>query len=534
MKKRPAPRAAADPAVGPGVPPARVSALPAARDLLDPRLPFLVPLVLLVVARLVAWRELPFASEDAYITFRFARSLAGGYGLVYNPGVPVFGFSSPLWTLWCALGIALTNAPVPWTRATTLLADALTLVLVVRMLQREGAADGRDGRLAAWAFAVFFAAWPYFSVVAASGMETSAMLTLVALAAAALRGGTGAPPRGGRALLPGLLLGALALWRPEGIAAALVLAAGARRRDRLVGAAILAAGLVALALYFGSPVPQSLAAKSALYGTPGPWAGRYWWSWLVPAYLGGVPSIGETRMLFPLAVLTGPAAVAGAAALWRGRARAAFWLAAAGLAVWAGYAALGVAFFYWYFVVPLAAAAVLAAVGLPRVTRGRWLPAAAALLVASAWVEAYPLYVGRAQNEFFGFARTADWLAAHARPGEKVMLEPIGMVGWRVPVVVVDEVGLVSPGVARRRLRGPGWYADVAAAERPDWIVIRRGLLSSESAFAGAGAPFRSAAERDSLFARYQAAAVVDLEAADANALVVMRRRAETAQGSSR
>ena len=98
MKKRPTTRPPAATTVGATVPPARPSALPAPRDLADPRLPYLVPLALLVVARLVAWRELPFASEDAYITFRFARSLAGGYGLVYNPGVPVFGFSSPLWT----------------------------------------------------------------------------------------------------------------------------------------------------------------------------------------------------------------------------------------------------------------------------------------------------------------------------------------------------------------------------------------------------------------------------------------------------
>ena len=44
--------------------------------------------------------------------------------------------------------------------------------------------------------------------------------------------------------------------------------------------------------------------------------------------------------------------------------------------------------------------------------------------------------------------------------------------------MVVDEVGLVSPAVAKRRLQGPGWYADVAGAERPDWMVTRRAAIT--------------------------------------------------------
>ena len=35
------------------------------------------------------------------------------------------GFTSPLWTVWSALGIALFKDPVAWTRATTLALEAL-------------------------------------------------------------------------------------------------------------------------------------------------------------------------------------------------------------------------------------------------------------------------------------------------------------------------------------------------------------------------------------------------------------------------
>jgi hypothetical protein len=191
--------------------------------------------------------------------------------------------------------------------------------------------------------------------------------------------------------------------------------------------------------------------------------------------------------------------------------------------VWLAYSLLGVAYFWWYFAVPLAGAAALAAVGLPRLLSGRGVQIAMALYVLGSWTVVPILYLGRAQNEYLGFARVSNELSARVRPGDTVLLEPIGIIGYQNPVVVVDEVGLVSPEVARRRLQGAGWYTDVALARRPDWIVIRHGVLRQGTAFAGAGAPFRSAAERDSLFARYQLAAAVDPQSGDL-ALDVYRR----------
>jgi cellulose synthase/poly-beta-1,6-N-acetylglucosamine synthase-like glycosyltransferase len=91
-------------------------------------------------------------------------------------------------------------------------------------------------------------------------------------------------------------------------------------------------------------------------------------------------------------------------------------------------------------------------------------------------------------------------------------------------LVIVDEVGLVSPAVAKRRRQGPGWYTDVVDGERPDWIVIRRAVLAGGAAVAGTGAPFRSAAERDTLLARYARTTTIDEQAAGENALVILQR----------
>jgi hypothetical protein len=475
-----------------------------------PARPYALPLLLLVLSRGAFAILLPFAAEDAYITFRYARSIAWGHGFSYNPGQAVFGFSSPLWTLWCALGIRLDHGLLIWTRASALIADAVTLVLVTRAIERVGP------RAAAWAFAVFFAATPYFAAMSVSGMEVSWMLALVAL------GATLAPRR---RLASGPVLGALAMVRPEGLGAAALLSLAAGWRDRLVALAIALASIAGLTLVFGSPLPQSMMAKASLYGTPGPWAGRHWWEWLAPGPLGRWPRATEGTYLLPLAVLFGPALVLGAARLWPARRDSVALAAGACLVVYAAYVALGVAYFPWYLFVPLAGLAIVAACGLPAILRGRAVYVALALHVLLLWTSQPKLYIGRAQNEFFGFAAAADVLRQHAQPGESVLLEPIGFVGWEAPVRVLDETGLVSPAIAARRLRGPGWYADVVQAERPDWLVVRRGVLESAAAFAGAGAPFRDTTERNAVVASYEFVSLADSVSGERALLILHRAR---------
>jgi hypothetical protein len=52
---------------------------------------------------------------------------------------------------------------------------------------------------------------------------------------------------------------------------------------------------------------------------------------------------------------------------------------------------------------------------------------------------------------------------------------------------------------------------------------VRRAFLESGEAWAGAGAPFRSSLERDSLLARYSVVSGTDREAGDLS-LAVLRR----------
>src|SRR5439155_17306129 len=177
----------------------------------------------------------------------------------------------------------------------------------------------------------------------------------------------------------------------------------ARWRDRVIAIAIVAAAVVALALYFGSPVPQSLIAKSRVYGTPGPWRGRYWWDWVFPFVFWRFPQVTETGHLFLLTVVLAPAAWFGARALWEARSRPLAVFTAACVAVWLGYALLGVAYFWWYFTMPITGFFTIAAVGFPRLARGPALFVSGALLTVGLWTVSPQLYLGRARNEALDF-----------------------------------------------------------------------------------------------------------------------------------
>ena len=92
-----------------------------------------------------------YASEDAYITFRYAANLVSGAGLVFNPGHRVMGFTSTLWTLWIALGLLFHADPVRWAQITAIVADVATMLIGMRLLATA------VSRQAALVFAPFFA-----------------------------------------------------------------------------------------------------------------------------------------------------------------------------------------------------------------------------------------------------------------------------------------------------------------------------------------------------------------------------------------
>ena len=492
MKKKDAPRPAHAPkpahrpAAGPG------AGEPWSRALADPRAPYLVPLLVALASRLWQASMIPFAAEDAYITFRFAENWGHGLGPVYNAGERVMGFSSPLWTGWLALGSAVFGSAFAFARASGIAFDLGALALGTRVLDRE------HGRFTAWIFAIFFAIHPIFAANSVLGMETSLFLFLLMASPWALQA---------RHRAAGVVIGLLALVRPEGIVAAAIAALGAPARPRLVALGVAALGYGALAAYFGSPIPQSVLAKAATYGIVGPLGGLQWIEGILPWFVSGTwPMTPEGTNLLPISLVGTPAAIVGAALLWRNRARhgVAWIVGAAGMTILAFYFALGVPYFFWYGVVPIASWAWLASIGMPMISRNRLLYASLALYLVSNTILLRNLYVGRVKQETLSFWQAGNALAQASGGRGTVFLEPIGHIGYLSRLRVIDEVGLVSPRVAKRRVQGAGWYADVVQAEHPDYLVVRQDFFQKNESFAGLSAPFRNDGERDAVLAEYE------------------------------
>jgi hypothetical protein len=209
----------------------------------------------------------PRTIDDAFITFRYARNLLAGAGFVYNAGERVLGTTTPLYTLlMAALSGISGSGDFPWLALwVNALADAGTCLLLVALgyvLTRQRAVG--LGAALLWAIA------PMSVTFAIGGMETSVFIFLLVLTSYLYVIGTTR-----LAAITGALV---VLARPDGLllVAPMALDLVVRRlraRKLPLGEAglftlTLAPWLVFATLYFGSPVPQSIAAKIAVYRLP--------------------------------------------------------------------------------------------------------------------------------------------------------------------------------------------------------------------------------------------------------------------------
>jgi hypothetical protein len=414
---------------------------------------WLVPAGLALLVRLVAG---PHPIDDAYITFRYARNLADGLGLVYNPGEWVLGTTTPLWAAILAAGYRLGLTDLPWlATGVSAICDAVSAGLLTDLAVRfvAGSAFGKNS--SAWA-AVVGVAWalnPMSVAFSVGGMETS-LFVLVCLASLGLAAGR-------RPLAAAGLAGVSALVRPEGVLLAGV-ALGwelyARRtlpmRSALVaGAPVLSAGLL-LAARYGSPVPHSLAAKQVAY--QGAWPLTNAVALMMQAGLPG----WSTYVLASVPALVGlPVALLGAATLgylarvglpWL-RQRNLAWQPFAAFAVLyiAFYAVVGlrgVRLFPWYLVPLVPFYLLVAAAGLSRVGRP-WLLALLVLWQVPAidWVQTPFLPNGDTFWRESVLLDVGHELGGALPPNAVIAAPEIGALGYASNLRILDTVGLVSP-----------------------------------------------------------------------------------------
>jgi hypothetical protein len=221
-----------------------------------------------------------FVTDDAYISFRFARNLAEHGQLVFNLGERVEGYTNFLWTVTLAALLKLHLQPEITARVLGVLCGALGLLLTLRL--------GRTlngGRASPWdaVAPLLLAATGSYAAWSMGGLETQ-LFTVFLLAGVWLYlrdllawPDTEAPRRW--LLLSGLCFGLAALTRPEGVFLFALTALhrllytllGERRfRPRQAEAAwigvvvlIVAAHFLWRWRYYGWPFPNTYYIKSA-------------------------------------------------------------------------------------------------------------------------------------------------------------------------------------------------------------------------------------------------------------------------------
>ena len=200
------------------------------------------------------------------ISMRFARNLASGLGLVWNPGERVQGFTNPAWTLimvvvhWIGVPSRLASLPMQLASAAI---DLLTAVYLWWRVSERTGPDWGIGAAAAYLASSCAICW------AISGWETSAITLGWAIALDPVLEESPRPIDVWRSLIAagltvlfrpdaGLLLGALAVYW--------ALTTSRNERSSVIAAVIVAA-VPALALgifqrgYYGSWIPNTATLK---------------------------------------------------------------------------------------------------------------------------------------------------------------------------------------------------------------------------------------------------------------------------------
>jgi hypothetical protein len=427
-----------------------------------------------------------YVIDDAYISFRYARNLVRGAGLVYNPGDYVQGFSNPLYTLLAVIPQWLGWDPGNWGAWLGIASLGLACALIARFCVTRGL-----GAVALCALALI-AASSSLALWHAAALETGFYTLLIT--AGVLRRldevepGAELPPRA-------WLWFCAAVWcRPEGI----LLFGAMAAHDALVRLRARAWNRRDLAFYLGPPAAYALQLLLSKL---------YYGAWLPQTFQAKVERLDDvslaTRIVGDFAALRdnllGDAYVAEGLASYGGpacllllvvgfaQARTRPLAQAIGLVVLAQLAFIAHVRGDWMhgfrFMVPVlpllfvGLALPLAALEL-RVPQQRWtrVVLALGLIGYSSWRELQQSRALRAERwvDGRGLLAEAAQLDSFLGPGRTVSSFDVGAHGYGTRLEVLDTGGLTSRWM--QRMRRAGWKVrkSLADAIEPDLVRLQR------------------------------------------------------------
>lgn len=491
-----------------------------------------------VILRIAFWVVTGRVWEDALITIAHARNAVAGLGLTHHPGeLPTHGFTSALSVLIPLVGEAISrDGGLVLLRLASLVAVVVTIVAADALGRRLGLE--RWPRLLVLGYLAVDANQIFYGM---SGMETQVAVAALLVSAWVVTA---------RSRMAGIAVGIALLARPDFVIWAGILVALLIRRDRRylfrVGAgaiAVVAPWILFTTAYYGSPIPQTIIAKSVAFTTfPIDRSVAGWVAWFPQQIDTHISSIARTftpfledtlavRTPVPSLVLLSISAVVATLAVIGAidrRHDAAWAPIIAFVAVFLTYRTLFLQPIYsdWYNPPFTAMTILLVAAGIQRSWERR---------PARSWAMAIPLVIAFAmplpwvfsleraiQIEIEDGVRvpTSDALGALVPPGEGVISESAGYIGYDSHVTLYDFPGLTS----RTALEGvrslpPGGRSLVALVDvlRPPWLVLRPGELEALRSLYPAAATMyeevrRIGSARDEIERSGYAKATVDAE----------------------
>jgi hypothetical protein len=468
-----------------------------------------------LIARIGFWAVTDRRLDDALITIKFDKNLAAGVGFVHNLGSGhVQGFTSALSVLVPLPGeLIASGGGFVLIRLVSLACFVAAMVYASRICRRLGISRWPTRFVLAYLALDFLQI--YFGIV---GMETQ-------MAVAVLLAGiyyvidedyTKA----------GLALGLAVLARPDfvlwvGPALIYLLLRNWRSglRSTWLAAVVIAPWVIFTTIYYGSPIPNTIYAKSAAFGPPlpsllhlGAWvnflsktlakhAGE--WMSISPFYEKDLvlkaPIANGILEAFVLILVA--LAIVGAIRLWSVKG---FRPAIAYVLIFEAYKLvfLTLGYFDWYGPPAYAVFMIVAAGGLdtvsgfatrvlpdgPRISRAT-IAAPVAVIMALAYVIPVP-YLTDSERRIQRIednvrAPLGKYLGQVVKVGQSYTSESSGYVGWYSNGTLDDFPGLESPRVVHlERAKGLDW-ADpktsigvgspqaIAYYLRPDWLVLR-------------------------------------------------------------
>ena len=463
---------------------------------------------LYLASELYVFGRLALPLDDSWIHLQFARNLAAGEGLAYQPGRWVAGSTAPLWTALLAIGYVLPVGPLAWAKMLGVAFFLGTVHAADRLAAELDLGDGSRRLVTVLVAATHWLVWS-----ALSGMEIT-LFCYLSLWGIVLHLRERAEPT----RLPSSLaiLAVATLARPEGLLllvlavvdrcarfeatdsglglARLGLAPAAPRSIWLTGLPAVALVLLPTAIFYrlagGSVLPTTFAVKGASSFDPIPSVRHL--SAVLDIVLRSQPVLllfAGAGMLILVSRLGGRRDRGLLPALWP----LALALAYSVLASPTRPVLVGNFGRYYFPILPLVV--VLGVLGLQRAGRhvgpavrlaGRRLPlralGIAALIAPQLWGlgTGPPRYLQTLANVEDSDVAAGRWLADRL-PGEALLaLQDIGAIRYHLPNRIVDLTGIVNPEILPY-LKGSGpqdpvyWEQRLVAfleQEKPDYLVV--------------------------------------------------------------